>query len=635
MERWKTRLSELATTTCLRIPAWRPRMLRQLAAGQRWADVYRLAIPHLANLSQQAAGLEPVVEAARQTGKSRELWMEFSRLSKAGTPGLEIVLKQLEDESNITVERHVDQRLQEGDFGTAVTLLREHQATLGTLPKSAALRVGSGLVRERRSDLEPEFFRILRESFPGDNDIATLELSAALRDRDWPRAAEIYWRDLANSEPQDENLRLARIRILVNTGRPKEASELLERERVDGLYPRHLLGVACVFHSERGEHADLYELAIRQLAELPNNPHVLYVLVRAARKTGRVRDLWERLSALPGPRSPEMERVRRTLLEDLADTGIEIEGLDGADRLLQERADRIRLKAPQPVVRLPTAPRIAILYCTDAGFLRPTLVSLVSLCLSNPLLVRNTRITLAADAAVFETASRLAGILGPSLGAAVDVVNAAHLVPDPSQLRADYGFFTGGATLSLAAYYRIFLARHLLARNVYQQALYLDADTLIRPGLAELLECPRQNPLMARPEVDRPEVRRAVAEHGLRGWYFNSGVLRFDFQHPEIGRALDKSLQCALDPGRRLLFQDQCALNLGFEEQVDPLPERFNHFLPPAQALESAAFRDAVVLHFVDQPKPWDNYYPTPATAWFEALQVVQNLLGTEFPPPR
>jgi len=632
MAHWKTRLIELAATVGMRSPRWRSAILQRLAGSGDWEMLFRVGAPCLPALAVTPGGLEPMLQAAHHTGRARELWQRLADLDGALTPQVDSTRQQLQEQATAIVGQRMNQCLDQQQSGEALDLLRDHEHVYGTIPLAETIRLGWALVAQRKQAEETEVFQLLNKASPHQPQVATLKLAAALRDRNWPVASEIYNRDLASVEPQNAELRYSRIRILVNTGQAALARELLERERTDGLYPQQLLALACVLRSEHGEVDDLYQVAIRQLAEFPPNEQVLSVLVRAARKTGQVRDLWERLNSLPRPLRPEFERVQQTLLEDLTEAGTDITGMPGADRLQEERADRIRLKIPRGLRPSEPSPRIAILYCADAGFLRPAWVSLVSLCLSNPLFIRKTRITLATDTASFKQVVQMVQGIGPRLGVTIDVLDAAEVIPDPSCLRSQYGFFTGGAGLSPAAYYRIFLARHLLQQNHYEQALYLDADTLIRPGLSDLFDRPQQCPLMARPEVDRPEIRQAVAEHQLAGWYFNSGVLRLDFRHHELAGALDRSLHCALDPLRRLHFHDQCALNVGFDSHVEPLPERFNHFVTPEQPLESHDHGDAVVLHFVSQPKPWDNYYPTVATSWFESLQIAQNLLGDDWP---
>lgn len=253
-------------------------------------------------------------------------------------------------------------------------------------------------------------------------------------------------------------------------------------------------------------------------------------------------------------------------------------------------------------------------------------MSLTALATSNAGLMRRADLRLVVDADVMEEARAGVAPIAMRLGVDVAVVDASEIVTSADGLRTAYGMFTGGQSLSLAAYYRIFYARHLLRTTDHAQALYVDADTLVRGGLAELFETAMTAPLQARLEVDRPEVRRATALHGLGGRYFNSGVLRFDLRHPDLPAALDRAIEAALDPEATLIFQDQCALNIAFDGRVDELPERYNFYNPPTGDEAAPGALDAVVVHHLDRPKPWDSLYRRPAREWFEWFDLIETL---------
>ena len=613
------------------IPRLRRRYFRNLARRGAWAELYQSAVPSLVRIFENAEERSLVIDAAIQLGCESDLQSRLKSFPSFPSPGVEIHLETLRNSAEIRVTRQLEERLAAKDYVAALALTREYHQRWGVVPKAPVLRLGQELRHAQSPQDEQEICRFLREQFPDDPDVAFLALSIAMREREWTQAIAIYQNELDAVEPKDFGLRFARIRVLVQSGRTTEALQWLEQERDGDRYPQQLLPLACVIRSEQGEWQQFYEIAIRQLDELPPNEQILYGLIKAARKTGHVRDLWERLSQLPVPQPPGLRRVISSLLEDLAESGSDVCDLPGFAQLQEQRRDQLRLKAPDRNIPAGASPKFAIFYCTDSGFLRPMLVSLVSLCQSNPLLARNAEFLLLSDPETFERLSHLARLLAERLGVTIRVLSSAEIVPEQAGLRCEYGFFTGGKTLSLAAYYRIFLARELAKRGGFTQGIYIDADTLVRRGLAELFALPMQHPLMACPDTDRPEVRRAVSELGLKGWYFNSGVLRFDFQNPALLESLETSIQCALDSTRKLHFQDQCALNVGFDGRVERLPTRFNHQVSPKSHHSREYPPETVILHFIDQPKPWDSYYADAAIPWFEGLQNLQNVLQEEF----
>jgi lipopolysaccharide biosynthesis glycosyltransferase len=125
-------------------------------------------------------------------------------------------------------------------------------------------------------------------------------------------------------------------------------------------------------------------------------------------------------------------------------------------------------------------------------------------------------------------------------------------------------------------------------------------------------------------------VRHATEVHQLKGRYFNSGVLRFDLTDPELPGLLDKAIAAAIDPEVTLIFQDQCALNIAFDTKMAELPERFNYFNPPSVSGDGISATDAVIVHFLDRPKPWDSLYRRRAREWFEWYDLVQTLRQSE-----
>ena len=192
-------------------------------------------------------------------------------------------------------------------------------------------------------------------------------------------------------------------------------------------------------------------------------------------------------------------------------------------------------------------------------------------------------------------------------GRSIDLVPEADFVPNDVDHREDYGFFAGGGSLSRAAYFRLYAARYLLNRFDALRALYMDTDTICRGDLTSLFEFDIDGALVGAAIEDYSrDVIDAASRHGLQPEeYFNSGVLLFPMDNPALRPALDASIRLAEQEQERLMFQDQCALNIAFRGQVRPLPRRYNFFLRPNRE-RNGFIEDGLVLHFVDKPKPWD-----------------------------
>ena len=452
-------------------------------------------------------------------------------------------------------------------------------------------------------------------------------INAAMRDQRWSDARRVFDAHFADGLDTGQDVRLARIDILAYSGELAEAERLLELERVDGVLPKPFLRSSIRILSELERWSEVFELGLSHLADDNSFEHFLSVVIRASRKLHDGARLLDGLLALPRPHTPEQVEAIHAVAEDLAEQGerdvlSRIEGVD----LPFERRRRIELKLRRTAEPTPNDKDLCVYYCADEAYLTPALVSLTSLAMSNAGVARRAVFYLVVNSHVVATATAATRGLCRRLGLTLEVVDAATVVSSTEGLRTGYGLFTGGQQLALAAYYRIFFARWLVAQKRFAQALYVDADTIVRSGLDELFALDDGAPLIARRDNDRPEVRHATAVHQLRGAYFNSGVLRFDLHHPELPELLDRTIAAALDPAVELIFQDQCALNIGFDTRAAALPERFNYFNPPSVSGDGVSGSEAVIIHFLDRPKPWDSLYRRPAREWFEWFDLVETL---------
>jgi hypothetical protein len=387
------------------------------------------------------------------------------------------------------------------------------------------------------------------------------------------------------------------------------------------------------FHAEDRAWGVILEDALARLDQPFDFAALGDLVVRAARNSGRRAEALAALSDRDLAGQPGLARlfVKLGIEQLLAGAAEDALDLLGRVAALAEPADLRRLDAFRRTLPLPPAlavdDPVAIFLCANRPYLPGTLVAVTSLLMRNPELAARAEIVLCADTATLPLATALIGPAVTALGARLAPMDAGALVGE-APLESRYGLFTGGHALAVEAYWRIYVARHLARERWHRFAIYLDSDVAVGPRFLDLLDqpMPAHACLLARPEVDRAEVRHAADKHGLpQGSYFNSGVLMFDLHHPETLPRLEAAIRIAETESGRLVFQDQCALNIAFAGASAPLDEAFNRFLAPdasAAGLDSV-FATAGVVHFLDRPKPWDPMHTGPtAQLWLEQWQA-------------
>lgn len=517
--------------------------------------------------------------------------------------------------------------LELGDLDEAFFAFRDHCRLYAEVPKFPGIRLAYLLGDIFDVPRRDEVVGILTSYFPGDKDIALVLVNAAMRDQRWGDARQVFDAHFADMTDMPQNVRLANIDILAYGGRIEEAAARLEAERVDGALPVPFLRSTIRILAELDRWSEVFDAGLSQLGDDLSFRHFLSPVIRASRKVNGSERLLAGLLALPRPLKETQLDAVYAVAEDLAEQGHKdvLSRLDGVD-VPFERQHRIALKLRGRARPEPVEKDLCIYYCADHNYLMPALVSLTALAMSNISVTRRAVFHLVVDADVVPFAQEAGGAIAQRLGLSLVVTDASTIVSSAERLRTSYGLFTGGQSLSLAAYYRIFFARWLVDQRRYAQALYVDADTIVRGGLGELFAMERGVPLLARHETDRPEVRHATAVHRLKGTYFNSGVLRFDLEHPDLPALLDRAIAAAIDPEVELIFQDQCALNIAFDMNAAQLPDRFNYFNPPNVSGDRIAAAEAVIVHFLDRPKPWDGLYRRRAREWFDWYDLVETL---------
>jgi lipopolysaccharide biosynthesis glycosyltransferase len=175
----------------------------------------------------------------------------------------------------------------------------------------------------------------------------------------------------------------------------------------------------------------------------------------------------------------------------------------------------------------------------------------------------------------------------------------------------------GRGRLSRAVFRRLFLDRILPER--YERIVSIDSDMLIRrPGLGRLAEIDLGGAPFAAAydmiflmDFNGGALARRFQRHrrslglGAETPYFNAGLMAIDrarWRALDLGERAMAALRAAPD---RYPFLEQSALNELIAGEFAPLSPRYN-FMGDFFLLDLERLIDPVVLHFVNDPKPWN-----------------------------
>lgn len=163
--------------------------------------------------------------------------------------------------------------------------------------------------------------------------------------------------------------------------------------------------------------------------------------------------------------------------------------------------------------------------------------------------------------------------------------------------------------LDKSCYYRIFLLKQLIqeVEGGFKKALYVDSDTLVLGDVSELLALKMETPIMAKNEKTTEEAVKKAKSINKIDYYFNSGVILFDLANKQTKKGLELTVDAAKHKQNKLMLQDQCALNIGFNGSVSPLPENYNFMLHMHEFVNTE--QEAKILHFTGRIKPWEPHY--------------------------
>jgi lipopolysaccharide biosynthesis glycosyltransferase len=359
-----------------------------------------------------------------------------------------------------------------------------------------------------------------------------------------------------------------------------------------------------------------------------------YFILNVCRRAAIHNKLLDIIAQYPKEDAPAQFAVLERLLNDDHCIAKSINAGD-PDRLISRQrvssGNEVLIKLPPAQQR--SQERVVGYLCADRAYFFSVMTALASIASSNPQLQGKMPWVVFLEKSVPDAWANIVKQFAAKLDLPVECVREEAFVNAGASHSERYGIFTGGITLSRAAFLRIYAAKYLLKSGHYSRAAYFDSDLICQFPLTELLDTPLgTNLLVARKEeATRPEVRDAAVRGGIDvSGYFNSGVLVFNLSAPSIGRYIDRAIHLSEQEPEKLTFHDQCALNIAFTGHVTFLKPQFNFFLRPHRP-NNGDHSTAVLVHFVDKPKPWDiSYSREYREIWLQHARTVRMLLSSD-----
>jgi lipopolysaccharide biosynthesis glycosyltransferase len=403
------------------------------------------------------------------------------------------------------------------------------------------------------------------------------------------------------------DIALRRFEILCRTDRLDEALVMYQTEickrRLSGWESAFVLRFLAEMAMDDAA-IDLLENILVTGQDLPRDD---YLMVQIIRRTGEHQRIFAALhERMVNEVTPDLTEFRRLLVDDMClKRGVGRFTAFGAE-WDASNANRMLTRIPR-LMRTETATTCAFL-CTNRTYFFSALTFFMSCAANSPRSIAGVDWFVFLDDNVPEEWETALLQVAEAAELEVSTVRERDFIPSDVNHMEAYGIFTGGVKLSRAAYFRIYAAVYLYGLGRYSLACYFDTDIICRGELAPMLTPDfGGNLVLARLEEVNDDVIAASVRSGADPYrYFNSGVLALNFQSPEVVEHLQEAIWLSEREPERLTFHDQCALNIAFKGRAGILDSRLNHFLRPNRPDELDGIDEAIMLHFLDRPKPWD-----------------------------
>jgi lipopolysaccharide biosynthesis glycosyltransferase len=403
------------------------------------------------------------------------------------------------------------------------------------------------------------------------------------------------------------DIALRRFEILCRTDRLDEALVMYQTEiskrRLSGWESAFVLRFLAEMAMDDAA-IDLLETILVTGQDLPRDDYLMLQIIRRAGEHQRIfAALHERMRTEV---TADLTEFRRLLIDDLCLKR-------GADRFTAfgaeweaSSANRMLTLTPRIEHREPAT--TCTFLCTNRTYFFSALTFFMSCAANSPRSIAGIDWFVFLDDNVPQAWEAALRQVAQTAQLEVVIVREADFIPSDVNHMEAYGIFTGGVKLSRAAYFRIYAAVYLYGLKRYQLACYFDTDIICRGELAPMLQ-PEfgEHLVLARLEDVNDDVIAASVRSGADPYrYFNSGVLALNFQSSAVVEHLQEAIWLSEREPERLTFHDQCALNIAFKGRAGILDSRLNPFLRPNTPDELDGIDEAIMLHFLDRPKPWD-----------------------------
>ncbi|AFZ36263.1 glycosyl transferase family 8 [Stanieria cyanosphaera PCC 7437] len=515
--------------------------------------------------------------------------------------------------------------------------------------KWSYISLGYSYIEDKKIEQAEEVFNQAISLFEKDFDVIFAAAHAYLAKRDWTQSAQMLEKALLIC-PDNEEVKVRLLELYCYSGNLDKALGYFNSLKITTTPPHSYYQAVAKLFCELGEWEKAFDFAAEAILKEPTNIHNHSLFIKVVRKSKKFK---EALNVIEQEFDNQEIKtsfllIKTAILEQLIEPINEarqcvslMKKENSLSRDLVICENRLRLKENIFSEQLSQVESIKtkIFYCTDKAYSLPTLVSIFSLHKHNKHKLKNNPIYVVADHPTLELIKEAYQVLAHNLNLIIEFIDIESLFKGLSdyKLTTGYGVFTGGDSLSRTAYYRLFFGQVLNDISPNSRWLYIDSDTIILDSLEEIDYLDFNGyPIAARRERPKSEIEEAIKTNNLKsGKYYNSGVIAFDSTHPQLTDLLNKAVRIAVEEGHKLLYHDQCALNIAFDGQIADLSPRFNDFYPPydQRTFDELLLSDqSLIIHLLDRPKPWDSLNKHQGSIlWFQLLEDMSRFLPAKY----
>lgn len=235
---------------------------------------------------------------------------------------------------------------------------------------------------------------------------------------------------------------------------------------------------------------------------------------------------------------------------------------------------------------------------TDSNYIRPTTVTVASICKNNYDVVVNYFIVLNGIEITDKRLSCLLQLTNKYKNLVIRLipVNSENLIP--LDIQEKIGKTLISSRLTLSVYLRLFLAEIL--PTTIDRVLYLDSDVLCLGGVLPLYTANLDGiPLLGVEDIHSVKHTKRLNLSA----YINSGVLLINLKYWRDKGVINNFYQHITDDCDLIKLHDQDVINLTFDNSIRMVSNVWNYqFLPIPQNKEITSVR---LLHFISEQKPW------------------------------